>query len=114
MYILFFDTKTTGLPFEEKDPFHYPEYWPHMIQLAWMLFHDQILIEEKSVIICPEGYTISVSVTGIHGITNERAKKEGRPLTEVLAEFSETICRAEVIVGHNVGFDRSVVTAEFA
>ena len=114
MKILIFDTESTGLPIDEKDPFHYPEYWPRLVQLAWMLFDDETVLEEKSFIIRPEGYTIPGSAIEIHGITNERAKEEGKPLPDVLALFSETLTKTEVIVGHNVGFDRSVVTAEFA
>jgi DNA polymerase III epsilon subunit-like protein len=114
MNILIFDTESTGLPVDEKDPFHYPEYWPRLVQLAWILSDDDTIIEEQSFIIAPEGFTIPRSASEIHGITTERAKEEGRPLQEVLKIFSETLGKAEVIVGHNVGFDRSVVTAEFA
>lgn len=114
MKILVFDTESTGLPIEEKDPFHYPEYWPRLVQLAWVLYDDDTLLEEHSYIIAPEGFTIPKSAVEIHGITNERAKEEGRPLPEVLTKFSDVLGQAEVIVGHNVSFDRSVITAEFA
>lgn len=114
MKVLIFDTESTGLPVEEKDPFHYPEYWPRLVQLAWILAEDEQILQEKSFLIAPDGFSIPKSATEIHGITTERAKEEGRPLAEVLAAFSEDLKEAEVIVGHNVSFDRSVVTAEFA
>lgn len=114
MKVLIFDTESTGLPVEEKDPFHYPEYWPRLVQLAWILAEDEQILQEQSFLISPEGFSIPRSATEIHGITTERAKEEGKPLAEVLAAFSEALKEADVIVGHNVGFDRSVVTAEFA
>jgi DNA polymerase III epsilon subunit-like protein len=114
MKVLIFDTVTTGQPVEEKDPFHYPEYWPRLVQLAWILSDDEQIIEEQNFIICPDGFTIPKSASDIHGITTDRAKEEGKPLQEVFALFSEAITQAEVIVGHNVSFDRSVVTSEFA
>jgi DNA polymerase III subunit epsilon len=114
MKVLIFDTESTGLPVEEKDPFHYPEYWPRLVQLAWILADDEQILEEQSYIISPEGFTIPRSAIEVHGITNERAKEEGRSLQDVLAIFSEALGKAEIIVGHNVSFDRSVVTAEFA
>ncbi|MFH0967750.1 MAG: 3'-5' exonuclease [Methanobacteriota archaeon] len=114
MKVLIFDTESTGLPVEEKDPFHYPEYWPRLVQLAWILADDEEILEEQSFIISPEGFTIPRSATEVHGITNEQAKEEGRPLLEVLALFSEALGKAEVIVGHNVAFNRSVVTSEYA
>lgn len=114
MNILILDTESTGLPVEEKDPFHYPEYWPRLVQLAWILSDDEQILEEHNFIIAPEGFSIPKSASEIHGITTERAKEEGKPLQEVLNIFSQALGKAEVIVGHNIGFDRSVLTAEFA
>ena len=114
MKVLIFDTESTGLPVEEKDPFHYPEYWPRLVQLAWILADDEQILQEEGYLIAPEGFTIPRSATEIHGITNERAQEEGRPLQEILSLFSQALEQAEVIVGHNVSFDRSMVTAEFA
>lgn len=114
MYFLIFDTESTGLPKEEKDPFHYPEYWPRLLQLAWALTDgDQVLVEENF-LINPEDFVIPKSAMEIHGITNERAKEEGKPILDVLAKFSEAISKADVLVGHNVAFDRSIVTSEFS
>ncbi|MBN1168207.1 MAG: 3'-5' exonuclease [Methanospirillaceae archaeon] len=67
-----------------------------------------------SSLIIPERYTIPQSATAIHKITNERALAEGEPVLSVLSRFSEAVLQADIIVGHNVLFDRSIVTAEFA
>lgn len=114
MKILVFDTESTGLPVEEKDPFHYPEYWPRLVQIAWILSDDETVIEEYSSVIIPDGFSIPGSATAIHGITTDQAKAEGAPLADILARFSAALDQTEVLVGHNVGFDRSVITAEFA
>jgi len=114
MKYLIFDTESTGLPREEKDPFHYPEYWPRMVQLAWILTDGETIITEENYLIYPDGFVIPSSFMEIHGITNERAREEGKPVLEVLSVFSESIKQADVLVGHNVSFDRSIVTSEYS
>lgn len=114
MNVLIFDTESTGLPVEDKDPFHYPEYWPRLVQLAWILTDEEQVLDEQSFIILPEGFSIPRSASDIHGITTDRAKEEGVPLKDILTLFSEVLGKADVIVGHNISFDRSVVTSEYA
>ncbi|MBN1168208.1 MAG: hypothetical protein JXA44_13940 [Methanospirillaceae archaeon] len=41
MKFLIFDTETIGLPRIEITPFQYPEYWPHLIQLAWIVAQEK-------------------------------------------------------------------------
>ena len=49
----------------------------------------------------------------MHGITTEHARREGVELEPVLAEFSESLRSARVVVGHNLDFDLKVVRAEW-
>lgn len=114
MHFLIFDTESTGLPKEEKDPFHYPEYWPRIVQLAWVLTDGERTIAEENHIIYPDGYVIPKSATEIHGITTEQAREEGKPILDILSKFSGSVSEADVLVGHNVSFDRSMVTSEYA
>ena len=48
----------------------------------------------------------------VHGITTERAQREGLPLKDVLEEFAADLSLAEHVVGHNIDFDQHVVGAE--
>lgn len=110
---LIYDTETTGLPKDFNAPPTDVDNWPRMVQIAWQL-HDKTgkLIENKNFIIQPEGYDIPYNAVKIHGITTEKAKKEGLPLHEVLDEFRNAIAKTEVLVGHNLSFDQGIVGAE--
>jgi len=111
---LFFDTETTGLPRNWKAPVTDLNNWPRMVQIAWMLYdtHGK-MIESNDFIIKPEGYTIPMEVSRIHGITTQRALDEGRSLLHVLTEFNELIHEADYLVAHNISFDEKIVGAEF-
>lgn len=84
-----------------------------MVQIAWMLCdEEEVILDEQSHIIYPEGYVIPDFVAMIHGITTERAKNEGKPLSDVLSMFTKVLDRSELIIGHNIEFDRGVIAAE--
>ncbi|HWQ66669.1 MAG TPA: 3'-5' exonuclease [Methanospirillum sp.] len=113
MRYLFFDTETTGLPRRGANPITNPECWPRMVQIAWMLCEeDGSVLDEQSHIIYPDGYIIPDTVALIHGITTTRAKKEGKPLADVLSRFTHAAIQSELVIGHNIEFDRGVVAAE--
>ncbi len=113
MYIVF-DTETTGLPKNYKAPISNTRNWPRMVQIAWQRYaEDNELIESKVYIIKPEGYTIPKQASDVHGITTEKAEKEGVDLTETLHEFRDALMQSEYLVAHNINFDQRIVGAEF-
>ncbi|MEI7751316.1 MAG: 3'-5' exonuclease [Candidatus Omnitrophota bacterium] len=110
---LFFDTETTGLPKSWKAPVSDTANWPHIVQIAWALFDDsgkQLAFHDY--IIKPEGFVIPEGATAIHGISTDKALKEGRPAAEVLEEFSGAIQGAARLVAHNLDFDEKMVRVE--
>jgi DNA polymerase-3 subunit alpha len=111
--ILIFDTETTGLPRSWNAPLTDSDNWPRIVSIAWQLHTpDGRLLSRGNRIVRPDGFTIPFNAIKVHGITNERAAAEGNPLAEVLADFLEDSRRATYLMGHNVGFDISVVGAE--
>ncbi len=112
MYLIF-DTETTGLPQNWKAPLTDFNNWPRCVQLAWQV-HDITgkMIEVKNYIIKPEGYDIPFNAEKIHGISTERAKKQGIPLTEVLTEFVKDVEKSKFVIGHNVSFDNNIIGCE--
>ncbi len=110
---LFFDTETTGLPKSWKAPVTDLGNWPHIVQIAWAIF-DQAgeKVGFHDHLIKPEGFTIPESATAIHGISTERALKEGLPMAEVLKEFSAAVGDATRLVAHNFDFDEKMVRVE--
>ena len=113
MYLIF-DTETTGLPQSWKAPLTDFNNWPRLVQLAWQV-HDikGKLVKVKNYIIKPEGFDIPYNASKIHGISSERAEKEGMPLVEVLGIFMQDIEKAKFVVGHNISFDNNIVGCEF-
>ncbi|MCK4235534.1 MAG: 3'-5' exonuclease [Candidatus Krumholzibacteria bacterium] len=113
MYI-FFDTETTGLPMDWSAPVSDLSNWPRLVQIAWIQFDrsgKQVSCSDR--IVRPQGFSIPPDAARIHGITTERAMKEGVPLKKVLFEFSGAIEDSSMLVAHNMSFDEKVVGAEF-
>lgn len=113
MYLIF-DTETTGLPRDYNAPMSDVDNWPRLVQLAWQL-HDAKgkLISNHSYIIRPEGFTIPYNAEKVHGISTQRALKEGHDIKQILGIFEGEVRQAKHLVGHNVEFDVNVVGSEY-
>ncbi len=111
---LIFDTETTGLPKNYKGLPSDLQNWPRVVQLAWQLYDGEgSLVKQEDFIIYPEGYTIPLEASRIHGVTTERALQEGILLKEALIMFSEDVKKSKNIIAHNLSFDEPVIHAEF-
>jgi len=109
--LLFIDTETTGLPKSASNDF---EKWPRIVQLAWSLYnHNGNRESVNSFIIYPTDFVIPQDSAKIHGITTERAKKEGLSLHKVLPQFNSDVEKATTIIAHNAEFDLPIVNTEF-
>ena len=109
---LFFDTETTGLPKNFQAPYTETSNWPRIVQLAYLLVDEQgSVVEENNQVIKPEGYSIPLESTRVHGITTAYAKEHGVALTEVLSAFFNACRQADTLVAHNISFDRNVLAA---
>lgn len=110
--LLFFDTETTGLP--KNSATDDREKWPRVVQLAWSLYDTEGNRESlNSFIIYPTDFTIPMDSARIHGITTERAKKEGVSLHKVLPRLDADVEKATTIISHNLDFDMPIVNTEF-
>jgi DNA polymerase III subunit epsilon len=111
---LFFDTETTGLPLNWKAPVTDLKNWPRLVQLAY-IFQDcnGKVITKCDYIIKPNGFLIPTDSSAIHGITTEKAMREGKELAVVLEEFDCLLNKAKYLVAHNISFDEKIVGAEF-
>jgi len=110
---LIFDTETTGLPTNWDAPLDDFDNWPRLIQLAWQI-HDEKgeLVEVTSFLVKPDGFIIPRGSEKIHGISTERATKEGHPIKFVLDEFNKALEKAQITIGHNLEFDNNIVGSE--
>ena len=110
MNILFFDTETTGLPVELSDG---SVRWPRLVQLACLLTDaDGRELESYCTLVRPVGYRIPQEATAVHGITTEKAVREGVSVKEAVDAFLSLYDWCDMVVGHNVEFDEGVIGAE--
>ena len=113
MYLIF-DTETTGLPQNFSAPLTDFDNWPRCVQLAWQIHdHTGALISDGDYIIRPDGFTIPFNAEKVHGISTERATKEGVPLAEAMDAFLQDMEKAEFVIGHNLEFDLNIMGSEY-
>jgi DNA polymerase III epsilon subunit-like protein len=112
MFRLFFDTETTGLPKSRDARNHDVDNWPRLVQLAWLLTGVDGSMIVRNRIVIPWGFQIPPAATEIHGITNAIAEEDGISIKESMVEFMVAVEMAELLIGHGVYFDKSVVGAE--
>ncbi len=110
---LFFDTETTGLPKNWKTPVFETENWPHIVQLAWAVFDVRgKRVKFNDFLIYPDGFQIPEAATKVHGISDERARQEGKPIKEILNLFLEDAKPSKWLIGHNLDFDDKMIQVE--
>jgi DNA polymerase III epsilon subunit-like protein len=139
--ILVFDTETTDKPpylpgaqWAERQSFDkslltqsgletswvsMKDKWPSIIQLSYILYDTDYPESAKifnKYIDIPDNIVISEGGFKIHHITREKiasAPSENRATIEdTLNEFLQDVKISEVVVGHNVQFDRKMVVSE--
>ena len=116
MKVMVFDTETTGLPKYMK---HTPnqnnlDNWPHIVQMSYIIYDtdtDSVLNITDHIIRVPEGVQITEENAAIHGITQE-ISQQGIPLNMALDEFMVEFDNMDLIVAHNIEFDKKMLMAE--
>ena len=114
MTYLILDTETNGLPQSYHLPITDLPNWPRLIAVAWGLYDaDGKEIHRHQELAIPDSYRWNRAAQRVHGITPERAGREGKPLFDVLGKLRPDIERADAWVGHNIVLDYGVIGAEF-
>ncbi|MBS1103563.1 3'-5' exonuclease [Gluconobacter sp. Dm-62] len=113
MSILFFDTETTGFAKPGLPTGH--EDQPHCVQLAAILTDNQGQEEAcVNVIVRPDGWTVPDAAAAVHGITTEKAARYGIREQVAAVLFYDLTSRADLLVAHNIQFDRQIVATMYA
>lgn len=119
MNYIAFDFETSGLPRGRRNTKVTEETLSNFdgcraVSLSAARFSQRgRLIKTFDAIIRPDDFVIGEDSTAIHGITHERAIKEGRPFPDVFRDFMEFIGpRTTTMVAHNAQFDVSVLQSE--
>jgi DNA polymerase-3 subunit epsilon len=117
--IIVFDTETTGLPDRAGFDKNYPA-WDirrynnsRVIQLGYAIYTlSGFLLSENMHYIKPDKWTITADSEKIHGISQDKCLKEGKPIRDVLRLFEKDLADCVLLVGHNVAFDQHVLSSE--
>ena len=119
MQYIAFDFETSGLPKGRRnvkitpDTLHCFDTCRAVSLSAARFSNKGRLIDTFDAIIHPTDFQISQGSIDIHGITQERAEREGRPFVEVFLDFARFIGpRTTTMVAHNAIFDTSVLRSE--
>lgn len=122
MYIVL-DVETTGFPcrlpgrgrafypFSSIDKFDSAR----IVSIAWIVMDENhSSVDEFYSVIRPDGFVIPESSTRIHGISNEYAVANGRPMRDVLKSLEDCFHRHHIthIVAHNIEFDMTIIKSE--
>jgi DNA polymerase III epsilon subunit-like protein len=115
MKVLVFDTETTGLPIGRNPSIMDVHKWPHIVQISYILFDTvtkQIVTMRDDLIKIPLEVEITPGSEAIHHISREMCDANGIYIKDALNYFNKALGLADVIVGHNISFDKQVIMVE--
>lgn len=114
--VLILDTETTGLPRNMNAPHTDTDNWPHMLSVAWEVYTNEGKLHSKEAfIVAPRpGVVNSPEALAVNKITPEVQKVEGVGIERVMKRLESAFFYTDLIVAHNVVFDKNIIGAEFA
>jgi DNA polymerase III epsilon subunit-like protein len=111
--ILFFDTECNGLPANYHLGIEHTDNWPRLIQLAWIITDETgNILKQQNHQVIPQGFIIQPNVEQLTRISTTQALTQGKLLHLVLHEFISDLQMVDMVVGHNIDFDRHIVGCE--
>jgi len=115
MKILIFDTETTGLPIGRNPSIYDTQKWPHILQLSYIVYDSEtndIITVEDDYIRIHDDVVIEPGSQKIHNISKELLIERGIPIQDALYKFNTFTTQSDLLVGHNVSFDKRMVIVE--
>ena len=113
MKILVFDTETSGLP-ERNASIYDHNKWPYIIQLSYILYdlsNNNAIIKDNYIKLSPT-IPIDPSSLEIHGLNHDLLNNNGINIIPALREFNEYLDKCDIIIGHNISFDKRLIFVE--
>ncbi len=112
--ILCIDTETNGLPLSWSNDVHDTNNWPRVIQLGWELFYeDGTTIRKSCELVQPDGWVIPEEEFWTnHGYDTAINEMLGYPMIELLSSFLDAYHEADLLLAHNMQFDKPVIICE--
>ena len=111
--VLVFDVETSGLLPKNKEEAKIEEY-PYILQISFVVFDTngwKITKTANTYINVPQSVEITKKITELTGITREMCDK-GIQIQRALREFAKEYMECDIIVAHNINFDRQMIKVE--
>ncbi len=115
--LLLLDTETNGLPRNRYAPIALAGNWPAVLQLSWGVYE---LGPDGRTLVAGEKRDIGLALdpaipwdagaAAIHGISEGEARR-GTPPIRAFTELHRALREANVVVAHNLAFDKPVLRA---
>lgn len=114
MKVLVFDTETSGLPVERNGSIYNSFNWPYIIQLSYMIYDsetNELIGLEDDYIDIPTNIMMDPESVKIHNITSDKLRT-GINIVQALEKFNRHAEKVDLLVGHNVSFDKRMLMVE--
>jgi DNA polymerase III subunit alpha len=116
--ILLLDTETNGLPQARQAPVAEWQLYPAILQLSWAIYTLDSAGRQLGL---PEikrdiGVALHPSIpwnaeaAAVHGLTEYEGRR-GTPAAEALGELAAALAGVDVVIAHNLDFDKAVIRA---
>jgi len=114
-HFLVVDTETSGLPKKWDLPYDAKNNWPHVVQIAWIIFNAKgEELKRENHYIKNNDFKISKSAQNIHHLDSEFLKKNGKDRLHVMQRLAKDLENYQpLIIAHFVELDFHMICAEF-
>lgn len=117
MRILFFDTETNGLPWNRHASHRNTENWPRILQMAWQVWYLEgeaaTCLHRVNAFVAPDpAMKWDAGAAAIHKRTLAELQQMGKPVQTVLNWFVKDCKMVDLVVAHNLKFDKMALWAE--
>ena len=114
-HILFVDTETSGLPTDWRKPYAEPGAWPHVAQIAWLVYTAAgELVGTENHYIQPSDYDLTPASQRVHGLTLAFLREHGQGRHAVMQRLHDDLLRYKpLVVGHFLELDYHMMGVSF-
>ena len=104
--ILFVDTETVGIPIDTSVSYRNVDNWPAIKQIAWIVYG------KDGVVGVQRNFAITDDADSTSSNSSEYVPKTIKPIHVILHDFLNDLQSCDVIVGHNIQYDVTVILCE--
>lgn len=114
-FFLVIDTETSGLPKNWKSSYSESNNWPHIIQMAWIIYDSNLIeVKRENHYFKNDGFEMDKTSFKIHKITTEFLEINGENSKDImLLLYADLVNFKPLVVGHFIEFDYHMLNVEF-